>query len=137
MNTDIINLRRITVDEFIDLRSSVGWGIPEKDAIAIGLENTLFSVCFERDGQLIGYGRVIGDRGFTVFIQDVIIKPAFQRQGIGSKVMSIIMTYIKENYGRGTYIGLMASKGKEEFYKRFAFIERPNEHFGAGMIQFL
>jgi predicted GNAT family N-acyltransferase len=137
MNTDIINLRCITVDEFIDLRRSVEWGIPEKDAIVIGLENTLFSVCIERDGQLIGYGRVIGDGGFTVYIQDVIVKPAFQKQCIGSKIMSIIMNYIKENYGKGTYIGLMASKGKEKFYKRFAFIERPNEHFGAGMIQFL
>jgi predicted GNAT family N-acyltransferase len=137
MNTDIVNLRCITVDEFIDLRNSVGWGIPEKQAIAIGLENSLFSVCIERDGQLIGYGRVIGDRGFTVYIQDVIVKPAFQKQGTGSNIMSIIMNHIKENYGKGTYVGLMASRGKEEFYKRFGFIERPNDHFGAGMIQFL
>jgi ribosomal protein S18 acetylase RimI-like enzyme len=63
-------------------------GNTRKDAIAIGLENTLFSVCIEREGQLIGYGRVIGDKGFTVFIQDVIVKPEFQRQGIGSKIMS-------------------------------------------------
>jgi ribosomal protein S18 acetylase RimI-like enzyme len=86
---------------------------------------------------LIGYGRVIGDRGFTIYIQDVIVKPAFQKQGVGLKIMSIIMKYIKDNYGRGTYIGLMASRGKEKFYKRFAFIERPNDHFGAGMIPFL
>lgn len=137
MSTDFVNVRRITVDEFIDLRSSVGWSVPEKEAIAIGMEYTLFSVCIERDGQLIGYGRVIGDKGFTAYIQDVIVKPAFQKQGVGSKLMSIIMNYIKDNYGRGAYIGLMASKGKEEFYKRFAFIERPNEQFGAGMIKFL
>jgi ribosomal protein S18 acetylase RimI-like enzyme len=132
-----VNLRQITADEFIELRQSAGWGVPEKKAITIGLESTLFSVCIERDGQLLGYGRIIGDRGFTAYIQDVIVKPPFQRQGIGQKIMSIIMEYIKNNYGRGSYIALMASKGREGFYIKYGFIERPNEHFGAGMIQFL
>jgi hypothetical protein len=31
----------------------------------------------------------------------------------------------------------MATKGREAFYKKFGFIERPNEQFGAGMIQFI
>jgi hypothetical protein len=31
----------------------------------------------------------------------------------------------------------MAAKGKENFYKKLNFIERPNEHYGAGMIQFI
>jgi hypothetical protein len=38
MSKDVVMLRRITVDEFIDLRNSVGWGVPEKKAIVIGLE---------------------------------------------------------------------------------------------------
>ena len=29
----------------------------------------------------------------------------------------------------------MSSKGRENFYKSFGFIERPNEKFGAGMIK--
>ncbi|WP_253287331.1 hypothetical protein [Clostridium bornimense] len=36
-----------------------------------------------------------------------------------------------------TTIGLMAAKGKEEFYKKFGFIERPNDHQGPGMIQII
>lgn len=34
-------------------------------------------------------------------------------------------------------VNLMAAKGKEPFYKKFGFIERPNDKHGAGMIQYL
>lgn len=36
-----------------------------------------------------------------------------------------------------THICLMAVKGKEEFYKKFGFVERPNENFGCGMHQWI
>ncbi|HEX2957517.1 MAG TPA: GNAT family N-acetyltransferase [Chitinispirillaceae bacterium] len=134
---DNIIFDQITADEFISLRKAVGWEVPEKGFVAAGLKNTLFSVCIRRVDTIIGYGRVVGDGGFTIFIQDVMVLPENQRQGVGTKIMEIIMSTIKQTFGRHTYIGLMATKGREPFYKRFGFIERPNERFGAGMIQFL
>jgi ribosomal protein S18 acetylase RimI-like enzyme len=122
---------------FSQLRLSVGWGIPNRKAIATGLNNTIYSLCSERKNEIIGYGRIVGDGGFTVFIQDVIVKPPYQKQGIGTAIMTKLMEYINGNYTTGTYIGLMATKGREAFYKKFGFIERPNEQFGAGMIQFI
>ena len=137
MSDNVANIRQASVDEFIELRRSVSWGTPDRDAIAEGLKNSLFSVCIERYGELVGYGRVVGDNGFTIFVQDVIVKPPYQRQGIGTLIMTSIMEYIMSKYRIGTYIGLMATTGKEEFYKRFGFIARPNEQMGAGMIQFI
>jgi len=137
VSDDIVVLRQVTVDEFMDLRQSVGWGLPDRASIRVGLKNTIFSVCVERKGKLVGYGRVVGDGGFTVYIQDVIVKPEYQRQGVGLSIMNSIMDYVKANYCKGTYVGLMASLGRETFYKRFGFIERPNDKCGAGMIQFL
>jgi predicted GNAT family N-acyltransferase len=52
------------------------------------------------------------------------------------KIVSDIMKYIKEEYPKGTMVCLMSAKGKENFYKKFGFVERPNENYGAGMIQF-
>ena len=34
-------------------------------------------------------------------------------------------------------VSLKAAKGKESFYKKFGFIERPNEDFGPGMHQWI
>lgn len=135
MNDIKIVRRVIAPDEFIEMRKSVGWGCPEKGIISTGLKNTLFSVCVETDNKIIGYGRIIGDDAFTLYIQDVIVKPEYQRNGLGIRIMNEIMKYIKEKYGKGTMVCLMAAKGKENFYNKFGFINRPNEVYGAGMVQ--
>jgi len=129
--------RTATADEFIEMRQSAGWSYPEKEVVSIGLKNTLFSVCVEKDKEIVGYGRVIGDGAFALYIQDIIIKPEYQRTGLGIGIMDEIMKYIKDNYSKGTMVGLMAAKGKENFYKKFGFIERPNEVYGSGMIQYI
>lgn len=129
--------RKITVDEFIDMRKSVGWNYPDKELVLKGLNNTLFSVCAEHENDIVAYGRIIGDDAFTLYIQDIMVKPVYQRAGIGMAIMTEIMTYIKESYSKGTMVCLMSAKGKEGFYKKFNFIERPDENFGAGMIQFM
>lgn len=129
--------RGATSEEFIALRRAVGWNYPDAAIISKGLQNTIFSVCAEFENEIVGYGRIIGDAAFTLYIQDIIIKPEFQRKGIGMSIMTEIMDYIKNNYPVGTMVCLMSAKGKEHFYKKFGFIERPNERFGAGMIQFI
>lgn len=136
---DGINIikRTITADEFIDMRKSVGWNYPDKELVLKGLNNTLFSVCAEYENDIVAFGRIIGDDAFTLYIQDIMVKPDYQRTGIGMAIMTVIMTYIKESYSKGTMVCLMATKGKEDFYKKFNFFERPNEYFGAGMIQFI
>ena len=129
--------RSATTDEFIKLRQAVGWSCPEKDVISNGLKNTLFSVCIEKDRELVGYGRVIGDGAFSLYIQDIIVIPEYQRLGLGSELMNEIIKYITGKYTKGTMVCLMAAIGKENFYKKFKFIERPNEVYGAGMIQYI
>jgi len=135
MNDISILRRSATAEEFIEMRQSVGWGHPEKEVVSIGLKNSLFSVCAEKDKKIIGYGRIIGDGAFTLYIQDIIVKPEYHRIGIGMKIMNEIMEYINDEYTKGTMVCLMSAKGKENFYKKFGFIERPNEEYGAGMIQ--
>lgn len=52
--------------------------------------------------------------------------------GIMTELLKQVEEYKKINPNIRTYLG--ASKGKEDFYKKFGFISRPNEEFGAGMI---
>ena len=137
MNGIKIIKRTITADEFIDMRKSVGWSYPDRELVLTGLKNTLFSVCAEYENTIVAFGRIIGDGAFTLYIQDIMVRPDYQSTGIGMAIMTEIMTHIKESYSKGTMICLMAAKGKEDFYKKFDFIERPNEYYGAGMIQFL
>ncbi|MDP9701575.1 ribosomal protein S18 acetylase RimI-like enzyme [Paenibacillus intestini] len=130
--------KQISVEDYMNLREIVGWGNPENiEAIERGLKNTLYSICIEDEEQTIGYGRIVGDGGFTFYIQDIIVIPSYQRLGLGNTIMTELMEYITSTYPPGSSVGLMSAKGKEEFYKRFGFVERPNESYGSGMIQYL
>jgi GNAT superfamily N-acetyltransferase len=66
----------------------------------------------------------------------VIIKPKYQRQGIGTELMNKIMEYIHLHASDNAVIGLMAAKGKEPFYKRYGFTIRPDDNLGSGMTIF-
>jgi GNAT superfamily N-acetyltransferase len=114
-----------TNEEYMKLRKAVGWGDVDADAVKTGWSNSLFSVCVMFENEVIGCGRVIGDGGIYFYIQDVIILPEFQRQGIGEVIMNSLMEYLKANAHAEAFIGLMAAKESSEFYKQFGFKERP------------
>lgn len=112
----------------ISLRKSVGWGIPDIESLARGLENSLYGVCAFLGEEIIGTARVVGD-GYTVFyIQDVIVNSPFQRMGIRTAMMKSVINYIAENTCNRAIVGLMSAKGKEELYERFGFWKRPNKN---------
>jgi len=128
--------RKPTVDELFALRKSVGWGTGENAAFEKGLNNSLYGICVLNDGEIVGTARIVGDGSTCFYIQDVIVKPEYQKQGIGFEMMKTVMNYIETNACSGAVVGLMAAIGKEGFYEKFGFWLRPNEKFGHGMMQF-
>jgi GNAT superfamily N-acetyltransferase len=125
-----------TPEEYLRLRRLVGWGIPDPAAVAPSLRNSLFCLCARSQGGIVGMARIIGDGGLVYYIQDVIVDPSRQGEGIGKQLMDRIMEYIRRHAVQHTIVGLMAAKGKEPFYERYGFTPRPNEKFGAGMTIF-
>ena len=122
--------------EFNMLTESVGWGTRENNIIEEALRNTLYSLCVYDSNNLIGYGRIIGDKTIFLYIQDIMVIPEYQGKKIGTGIMNKLIekinVYKKMNPEIRTYLG--ASKGKESFYEKFGFVSRPNEELGAGMI---
>jgi GNAT superfamily N-acetyltransferase len=137
---DIKYSSKISVDEFNFLRKAVGWNEIEKNLAEKSIENALFIITAIIDGKTIGLTRVSGDGGYTIFIADVIVLPEYQRKGIGKTLMTEAMKYIREHFleeGQEVFVNLMSAKGKESFYKKFGFEERPNDKVGAGMTQWI
>ncbi|MBN1438542.1 MAG: GNAT family N-acetyltransferase [Anaerolineales bacterium] len=122
--------------EYAALRALVGWRNPDPAAIAPSLRNSLYCVCARSQGRMIGMARIIGDGGLTFYIQDVIVAPDRQGEGIGARLMERAMEYIRRTAAHNAVVGLMAAKGKEEFYERYGFTRRPNGELGAGMTIF-
>ena len=122
--------------EYILLRELVGWSIPDPAAIEPSLRNSHFCVCARSRGEIVGMARIIGDGGMVFYIQDVIVAPSRQGEGIGKRLMDRTMEWVRHHAVENTIVGLMAAKGKEPFYERYGFTRRPYEKFGAGMTIF-
>lgn len=125
-----------TVDEFLALRDAVGWGGADGEATTRSLRNSLYGVCLMDGAQVIGCGRVIGDGGLCFYVQDIIVAPTYQRQGYGRQIMDRVMAYVDAQACRGGFVGLMAAKGVEDFYRAYGFVARPSDQLGSGMIRF-
>jgi len=119
--------------DYHELRISVGWSSYDLKEIEKGLRNTLFNIVGYFEEKAIAMGRVIGDGKMVFYIQDVIVLPEYQGNGIGRNIMNLILGYIESNTVNNSIIGLMSATGKESFYESFGFIKRPNERMGCGM----
>ena len=124
------------VDEFNLLYDSVGWGAYDNKVAKKALDNTFYSISVYDDDRIIGYGRIIGDTICFLYIQDIMVKPEYQGNKIGTLIMDKLLEKInqikKENPNLRVYLG--ASKNKEKFYEKFGFVKRIDADLGYGMI---
>ena len=119
--------------DFIRLRSVTYWGAIEIGPTQKALEQSLMGVCLYKEDELIGMARVIGDGVFNVYIQDVVVKPSFQGQGLGRKMLTTLTAHMKQELPANCTVGLMAADGQDAFYSQLGFNARPYNGYGAGM----
>ena len=127
----------ITSEEYMELRRKVGWCEFPLDEAQAGIDNSYMILCARDEGKAVGIMRLLWDGGYIAFLSDVIVDPQYQGQGIGKTLVNSCIRKIKEDMKPGykVKLNLMAAKGKEPFYKKFGFEERPNDNLGAGMDQ--
>lgn len=119
-----------TTIEYNYLTNAVGWGTREDDIVEIALSNAIYSICAYENDKIIGYKTIF------LYIQDIMVIPEYQNKEVGTNIMKNILEKINElkkiNPNIRAYLG--ASKGKENFYKKFGFITRKEANLGEGMI---
>ena len=128
----------ITPAEYMSMRETVGWGLFPLEEAEAGLANSYIWCLRAKDTNApIGLARVIWDKGYVMYIADVIVMPDYQGNGLGRVLMDLILGFIHEQLKPGYkfMVTLVSAKGKEEFYEKFGFMVRPNENYGPGMHQ--
>ena len=117
----------ITPDEFLELIESVGFRTYSKEQVVKALKNTMYMVKITVNGELAAMGRVVGDESIVCMLSDVCVKPKFQKQGIGLKVITRLKELIEENVKEGEkmQIELVPTAGNEKFYERGGFKYKP------------
>ncbi|WP_346916769.1 GNAT family N-acetyltransferase [Clostridium sp.] len=104
--------------QLIELYKNVGWsGYTDKpDKLIRAVKNSLFNIGAFDGGELIGLIRVIGDDTSIIYIQDILIKEKYQRQGIGTYLLQSVL----DKYKDIRQIVLMTDKTEktEAFYRK-------------------
>ena len=126
----------LNVDEYNNLKKSVGWDAKDIDLVERAIKNSAIIKKAIFDNQTVGMGRVIGD-GMYYFIVDVVVDPKYQGKGIGKRLIDEIVNEIdnKIKAGQSCSINLMSMNGKEIFYEKCGFNKVPFGHTGYGMIR--
>lgn len=80
-------------DEILNLYESVGWSAYTKDPDSLqrAFANSLLTLAAYAEDQLIGIIRTVGDGVSIVFIQDLLVHPDYQRNGIGTALIQEIL----------------------------------------------
>lgn len=124
----------LTYQDYISLRSSVGWQNYSEKQVREGLHNSVYDIIVVENSQTIAMGRLIGD-GLYYLIVDVVVRPEFQGKGIGNNIMDMLLDYVTDRIpvGGRASIQLIAEPGKEDFYIKKGFKCIPHEYCGCGM----
>ena len=130
---------RLDIDTYLELRQSVQFRELTRDQAKKGLSNSLYTLVAFKDGKAVGMGRIVGDGAIICYVQDLIIRPEVQGEGIGGLILETLKKFVIQEWYEGTTMmfDLMGAKGREEFYKKHGFIARPTKDLGPGMIQFI
>lgn len=125
----------LTPEIYESVRKTADFQHFEQPDVKIAIENSLFTLVVFQEDKPVGIGRIVGDNRIAFLIKDVVVVPECQHQKIGQLIMENLLAYIQKNSCPCPYVVLMASKGTEEFYKKFGFVCRPIGSMGYGMIK--
>ena len=87
-------------EEILNLYQSVGWlnYVNQPEMLKNAYANSLNIFGAYENEKLLGIIRVVGDGYSIVFIQDIIVLPEYQRQGIGTALLKRVLDTYEHVY---------------------------------------
>lgn len=109
--------------DFVRLRVLTGFADIPIEHAKRALDGGLINVSAKYGDRLIGMGRMVGDGAMYWYLQEIIVLPEYQKQGVGTKIVNHLVDYAVSHSttGKFTTIGGVSAKGKEEFYSKLGF----------------
>ena len=92
---EIKEYKEFKKDEILHLYSEVGWRAYTEDMESLqnGYSNSLLVLAAYDNDELLGIIRAVGDGYTIVFIQDILVYPGKQRQGVGTALLKAVLEH--------------------------------------------
>ena len=109
--------------EILRLYASVGWTAytDQPEVLRKGFESSMLTLAAYESNQLLGIIRAVGDGHTIVFVQDILVFPEHQRNGIGTALLKAILH--RYNYVRQIELATDNTPKTISFYKSMGFRE--------------
>ena len=90
----------VSIDDVLHLYQAVGWTnyTNQPQMLEKALSHSLATYLARDDEEIVGLVRLVGDGFSSIFVQDLIVLPSYQRQGIGSNLMKEALADYKDAY---------------------------------------
>lgn len=121
------------MEDLLALYSSVGWTnyTNNPSMLEEAVKVSLWQLSVYDKEELVAYIRLVGDGHSVIFVQDLLVRPDYQRQGIGKKLLEKALETFPHVYQR-----LLVTERSEKnlaFYQSLGFVEL-SEQACTGMI---
>ncbi|MBF9050235.1 GNAT family N-acetyltransferase [Roseobacter sp. HKCCD9010] len=111
-----------TPKDYLALCAAAGLSAPHESVVAAGLTNSLYGVtAHHHQEDLIGMARIVGDGAIFFEIVDVAVRPEFQDQGVGRRLMRDVLDWLAQHAHSTAFVTLHANAGSEPFYRSLGF----------------
>jgi|SRR5690554_2173160 GNAT superfamily N-acetyltransferase len=113
----------ITANEVNFIRASIGFRQIHPEQINSGLDGSIVIVAAHDHDKVVGMSRLIWDGGTVALIQDVLVIPEYQLQGIETEMITRIVAFLctKLKPGFGIQVDVKAWNNQEQIYEALGF----------------
>ena len=118
MNFKIIRNATIDYHELHELRLAVGWP-SDKERAKGEIENCYSNFSIRHKGQLIGYLNTISDGVSDALLNNLIVRPGYQRKGIGRALLKAAVEELSRDGVK--YFNIVFEEDLVPFYKKCGF----------------
>lgn len=111
------DLKTIDWKVISEIFQEVNWGIRQPEEIKNAFKKSSVT-CFIKDEEsIVGFGRTVDDGKYYALLVDVVVRPKYHSQGIGTQIVNVLKDHLVDY----SFITLTAAPNKEGFYQKIGW----------------
>lgn len=112
------------LDDYLELRRASGLTPKRPDQGGPALTNSwAWRRITDATGRAVAMGRAVGDGGWYFLIADMATLPAYQRRGLGRRILEDLLAEIRAKAPEDAYVMLLADPPGQALYRSLGFTE--------------